>query len=104
MPEDKLSAFFAETVPPARDLAFQAGVAERIARRRAIATVFALTPWTIAAMVLGWAVGPLVAPVVESILEPLSSAAFILAMTAVAVGAALTASRRLTPRPAPYRR
>ena len=53
-PEDKLAAFFAEATPPARDLAFQAMVAERVARRRALATVFALVPWTIAAIVLCW--------------------------------------------------
>jgi len=96
-PEDTLSAFFAETAPSTRDLGFQAVVAERIARRRAIATVVALVPWTIAAITLCWAVGPLVAPFVLAFSQALAPAVAILALTALGVAVSLTAGRRLQP-------
>ena len=54
-PERKLAALFAAEAPPARDFAFQAAVARRIAARRAWMTVVALLPWTIAATALLWA-------------------------------------------------
>lgn len=92
-PEETLNAFFAEATPPARDLGFQAGVAERVARRRAFATVGALIPWTIAAMVLCWAVGPMMAPVIEGLGQTLAPAAAILGLTGLGV-VALTASAR----------
>lgn len=96
-PEDKISAFFAETAPPARDLSFQAEVAERIARRRAIATVVALIPWTIAAITLCWALGPLLAAFVIGFSQTLAPAVAILALTALGVAVSLTAGRRLAP-------
>lgn len=95
-PEDKLSAFFTETGVPARDLGFQAMVAERVARRRAIATVVALIPWTIAAITLCWALGPLLAPFVLEFSQTLAPAAAILALTALVVAVSLTAGRRLS--------
>ena len=100
-PEDTLdqtlTAFFAETAPPARDLGFQAVVAERVARRRAIATVVALIPWTIAAIALCWALGPLLAPFVLELSQTLAPAAAILALTALGVLVSLTVGRRLAP-------
>ena len=100
-PEDTLdqtlAAFFAETAPPARDLGFQAVVAERVARRRAIATVVALIPWTIAAIALCWALGPLLAPFVLEFSQTLAPAAAILALTALGVLVSLTVGRRLAP-------
>jgi hypothetical protein len=50
-PDSTLSAFFADQTPPRRDLAFEAQVAAGIARRRVVATIAALLPWTIAASV-----------------------------------------------------
>ena len=96
-PEERLNAFFAEATPPVRDLAFQAGVAERVARRRAVATVVALIPWTIAAMVLCWAVGPMMAPVVEGMGQTLAPAAAILMLTGLGVIGLMASARRLRP-------
>lgn len=93
--EDRLNAFFAEATPPARDFAFQAGVAERVARRRAFATVGALIPWTIAAIVLCWAVGPMMAPVIEGLGQTLAPAAAILGLTALGVVGLMAGARRL---------
>lgn len=96
-PDDKLSAFFAEAVPPVRDLGFQAVVAQRIARRRAVATLLALVPWTIAAMAVCWAVGPLVAPFVFDLSQMLAPAVGILAVTGLGIFALIAAGRRLAP-------
>lgn len=92
-----LAAFFAEASPPARDLAFEAQVAAGIARRRAVATVAALLPWTIAASVVLWALAPLAAPVFEGLAETLAPAATILALTALTVVMGVAAGRRLSP-------
>ncbi|MBU1347639.1 MAG: hypothetical protein KKA16_11915 [Alphaproteobacteria bacterium] len=94
-PEDKLNAFFAEAAPPTRDLTFQAGVAERVARRRALATVFAMIPWTIAAIALCWAAGPMIAPVVEGLSRTLAPAAAILGLTGLGVVVLTASARRL---------
>lgn len=96
-PEDRLNAFFAEATPPARDLAFQAIVAERVARRRAFATVGALIPWTIAAIVLCWAVGPMMGPVVEGLGQTLAPAAAILGLTGLGLATLMAGARRLRP-------
>lgn len=93
--EDKLAAFFAEATPPARDLAFQAMVAERVARRRAVATVVALIPWTIAAIVLCWALSPMIGPVLEGLGQTLAPAAAILGLTALGVAVLMASARRL---------
>ena len=96
-PEDKLAAFFAEATPPVRDLAFQAELAERVARRRAFATVGALIPWTIAAIVLCWAIGPMMGPVIEGLGQTLAPAAVILMLTGLGVVALTASARRLRP-------
>ncbi len=96
-PEERLNVFFAEAMPATRDLGFQAGVAERVARRRAVATVVALIPWTIAAMVLCWAVGPMMAPVVEGMGQTLAPAAAILMLTGLGVVVLTASARRLRP-------
>lgn len=96
-PEDKLAAFFAETTPPARDLAFQTVVAERVARRRAFATVGAMIPWTIAAIVLCWAIGPMMGPVLDGLGRTLVPAAVILMLTGLGVVVLTASARRLRP-------
>ena len=96
-PDDTLAAFFAESTPPARDLTFQAVVAERVARRRAFATVGALTPWTIAAIVLCWAIGPMMGPVIEGLGRTLAPAAAILMLTGLGVAGLMASVRRLKP-------
>ena len=94
-PEERLNTFFAEATPPLRDLAFQAGVAERVARRRAFATVAALIPWTIAAIALCWALGPMMAPVIAGLGQTLAPAAAILGLTALSVAGLMAGARRL---------
>lgn len=96
-PDDKLAAFFAGATPPARDPAFQAVVAERVARRRAFATVGALIPSTIAAIVLCWAIGPMMGPVVEGLGRTLTPAAVILMLTALGIAGLMACARRLRP-------
>lgn len=96
-PEDKLAAFLAEATPPGRDLAFQAVVAERVARRRAFATVGALIPWTIAAIVLCWAIGPMMGPVLDGLGRTLAPAAAILMLTGLGVVGLMASARRLKP-------
>ncbi len=96
-PDDTLSAFFAEAAPPARDLGFQAVVSERIARRRAIATVAALVPWTVAVATVFWALGPLLEPVSEGLGQTLAPAAAILGLTLLGIVAAQWTGRRLRP-------
>ena len=96
-PEETLNAFFAETTPPARDLGFQAAVAERVARRRALTTVGALIPWTIAAMVLCWAMGPMMAPLIEGLGQTLAPAAAIMMLTGLGVTGLIATTRRLRP-------
>lgn len=97
-PDEALGAYFSGQMPASRDLAFETRVAERIARRRLIATGLALLPWTVAILVGGWAVGPLMAPAFESLVETLSPAAALLGMTVVGVWSLMAGSRRLAPR------
>ncbi|MEJ6788256.1 hypothetical protein BrevBR_01785 [Brevundimonas sp. BR2-1] len=92
-PEQKLHALFAAETPPARDYAFQAQVAQRIALRRAWMTVAALVPWGVAAVAILWALTPVVGPLGQDI-AALIPAAGMLAGVAVSAGAALWLSRR----------
>ena len=96
-PEDRLTAFFAETAPPARDLVFQAEVAKRVARRRAFATIIALIPWTVAAIVLCWAVGPIMGDAIAELGPTLASTVALLAFTALGIVMLKGLARRLTP-------
>ena len=96
-PEDKLAAFFVEATPPERDLLFQAEVAKRVARRRAFATVAALIPWTLAAIVLCWAVGPVMADAIANLGPTLASTVALLAFTALGIAMLKGVTQRLTP-------
>lgn len=72
-PEAKLAALLAAEAPPRRDLAFEATVMERVARRRAFAAVGALAPWTIAAAAICWAARPMaqdLGPAITQALDP----------------------------------
>ena len=93
-PEQKLSALLAAEVPPARDYAFQARMAQAIALRRAWMTVAALVPWAVAAVAVLWALIPVVGPMSESLGTALQPAAAMLAGAAVTAGAAMWLSRR----------
>jgi hypothetical protein len=94
-PEQKLQALFAAEAPPARDYAFQAQLAQRIALRRAWMTVAALIPWGVAAVAILWALIPVVGPLGEDI-AALIPAAGMLAGAAVSAVAALWLSRRFS--------
>ncbi|RZJ40356.1 MAG: hypothetical protein EON87_18280 [Brevundimonas sp.] len=77
-PEDILSAYLKAGTAPARDLVFEATVAERVARRRAIASVAALAPWCAAAAAGLWGLRPVV-PMLGAIDGNLSVVASVLA-------------------------
>ena len=97
-PEQKLAALFAADAPPARDYAFQAVVAGRIAARRAWLTVLALTPWAIAATALLWALQPMIGPLSQGLAEIISPIATVAAIASVAGFTALQLSRRVSRR------
>lgn len=94
-PEQKLQALFAADAPPARDYAFQARIAQRIALRRAWMTVAALVPWGVAAVAILWALIPVVDPLTEQ-MAALIPAAGMLAGVAVSAVAALALARRFS--------
>ncbi|MFA4892391.1 hypothetical protein [Brevundimonas sp.] len=94
-PDQKLQALFAAETPPARDYAFQARLAQRIALRRAWMTVAALIPWGVAAIAVLWALRPVVGPLTEDI-GALIPAAAMLAGVAVSAVAALSLARRFS--------
>lgn len=94
-PEQKLQALFGAEAPPARDYAFQARIAQRIALRRAWMTVAALIPWGVAAMAILWALIPVVDPLTEQ-MAALIPAAGMLAGVAVSAVAALALARRFS--------
>ena len=86
-PDDKLNRLFAAQTPPARDLAFETAMAERIALRRAWATAGALAPWAIAAAAILWALAPLVEPMGQAAgaaLAPIIATAALALLTVVA--------------------
>lgn len=95
-PEDKLNRLFAAQTPPKRDLAFEAEVAERVARRRAWATVGALAPWAVAATVILWALAPLMAPLGQAMGAALAPVLAVLAIALAAWVAARWMERRFT--------
>jgi hypothetical protein len=94
-PEQKLKALFAAETPPARDYAFQAQLAQRIALRRAWMTVAALMPWGVAAIAILWALIPVVGPLGED-MAALVPAAGMLAGVGISAAAALWLSRRFS--------
>lgn len=94
-PEEKLQALFAADALPARDYAFQARIAQRIALRRAWMTVAALVPWGVAAVAILWALIPVVGPLTEDI-AALIPVAGMLAGVAVSAVAALALARRFS--------
>ncbi|WP_332660548.1 hypothetical protein [Brevundimonas sp.] len=94
-PEQKLQALFAAEAPPARDYAFQAQLAQRIALRRAWMTVAALVPWGVAGIAILWALIPVVGPLGEDI-AALVPAAGMLGVAALSAVAARWLSRRFS--------
>ncbi|MBN8528102.1 MAG: hypothetical protein J0M36_02560 [Caulobacterales bacterium] len=93
-PEDKLNRLFAAQTPPARDLAFEIALAERIALRRAWATAGTMVPWAIAATAALWGLQPVIGVLGETlgqILTPTMTALTLGGLTAVS---ALALNRR----------
>jgi hypothetical protein len=95
-PEQKLAAVFAQDAAPARDLVFMTVVAQRMARRRAILSVLASLPWAVVAAVVLWALRPVLEALGQGF-GALAPAMGVLGLSAVAVGMAFWAVRRLTP-------
>jgi hypothetical protein len=58
-PDQKMAALFAAETPPARDFAFEALMAQRIAARRMWAAISAMVPLTVAAAAGLWGLQPL---------------------------------------------
>jgi hypothetical protein len=85
-PDDKLSMFLSLD-RHARDPSFEAAVALRVARRRALATVGASVPWAIAATALLWGLQPVMGPFGESLGLAIGSATGVLGLgLATAIG------------------
>lgn len=96
-PEAKLEALLAAAEPPARDYAFEAEVARRVALRRAWLTVFAMIPWAIIGAVLLWGLSRSIGPAVAAAGEALTPVALTLTVAATGVAAALWLSKRFSP-------
>ncbi len=88
-PEQKLAAVFAAEAPPRRDYAFEADVAERIARRRAWMTVAALLPWLVVAAIVLWALQPMLEALSRDLATLIQPLALVAAGTLVAAGLGL---------------
>lgn len=88
-PEQKLAALFAADAAPRRDYAFEADVAERIARRRAWMTVAALVPWMVVAAIVLWALRPMLETLSAELATLMQPLALVVAATVVAAGVGL---------------
>ena len=65
--EDRLARAFAFDEPPARDVSFKLAVMERVAREQFRESILMLIPPVLVAMVLLWALVPVVQPLAESL-------------------------------------
>ena len=88
-PEQKLAALFAADAAPRRDYAFEADVAERIARRRAWMTVAALVPWMVVAGIVLWALQPVLETLSQELATLIQPLALVVAGTVIAAGVGL---------------
>lgn len=92
--DERLKALFAADRPPTPDYLFQAAVAERIARRRAVLTVAALTPWMGLAGLCLWALAPLLPQLAADLAPAASLAGVVLALVLAAAAGARWLERR----------
>ncbi|MBP7705505.1 MAG: hypothetical protein KA105_09525 [Caulobacter sp.] len=92
--EDRLSAFLNEGRAPARDLAFEAEVMQRVAGRELMRTVAGAGVLAAAGGVVLWAVAPIISTAIEPASATLATPAAILAVTA---GMLLFGQRLLRP-------
>ena len=95
-PESKLDSLFAADAPPARDYAFEAEVARRVALRRAWLTAAATAPWAIVGTVLVWALVRSLGPALHANAEALAPTAMAVTVAAAGAAAALWLSRRFS--------
>lgn len=80
--EDRLSAFLNEDRGPARDLAFELEVMQRVAGRELLRTVGVSALFAGAGGVVLWAVAPMLTPLIEPAAALAAPAAAILTVTA----------------------
>lgn len=81
--DERLRALFAQDLPPARDLTFQAGVMEALARRRFLAEMALLSGAAVLGGVILWLLWPHLGPAVTQLSRALAPAAGCLAVVAV---------------------
>ncbi|MBB3871365.1 MAG: hypothetical protein KJ728_09725 [Alphaproteobacteria bacterium] len=93
-PEKDLEALFALDAAPRRDPAFEAMIAKRIARRRAVAAVGAAAPLAVAGGALLWGLRPVWSGLVEGAVMPEPEGA-VLAAAVLALGSALAVVRQV---------
>ena len=96
-PDQKLQALFSADRPPARDYAFEAEVARRVAVRRAWLTALALVPWSGIAALLLWALDSALEPVVGDLAVSTVPLAMALTLAGSSVAALLWLTRRFSP-------
>ena len=95
-PEDKLNSLFATARPVERDFTFEAEVAEKVAGRRAFATVGALTPWAIAATAVLWGMRPVFGPLGDGLVPVVEPVGMTLTGAAVIAGVAVWLSAKIS--------
>lgn len=86
-PEKELETLFALDAAPRRDPAFEAVVAQRIARRRAVANVAASAPLAVAGVSMLWGLRPVWANLVEGAVIPGREASIVFAAVLALVSA-----------------
>ena len=94
-PEAKLAALLAAAEPPARDFAFEAEVARRVALRRAWLSALAFVPWALIASLLLWAIARTVGPELAEMTRMLAPLAYAVLIAAGAAAGAFWGARSL---------
>ena len=79
-PDDRIAALFAADLPPARDFAFEAEVAQAVARRRFLADLGVYSVFAAAVSGLLWILWPSLAPLLEAVGRAFAPAGMALAM------------------------
>lgn len=85
--DERLKALFAQDLPPARDLMFEAAVMERLARRRFVAEVALLSGAALIGAMVLWLLWPTLGPVVTQLSRAFAPVGATLALVAVVLAA-----------------
>lgn len=93
-PEQKLETLFASDAAPRRDPAFEAMVAKRIARRRAVAAVATSAPLAVAGASLIWGLRPVLTGLAAGAVLP-GQEATVLCASVLALVSALAVVRQV---------